>query len=165
MFIVDIQGFQFKDSEYFIKEIAIYNLDTHIVNHTFIRPPNNSSWFSPSVKRHMQWLCNNIHGLDWDDNWFDNDVNRPQTIPLERIENYIHSIIGDCIIMVKGLNKKKILENFLSNIIIDIDKFSCLNLNTLKNDIICDYHCNFHLNNSLNCAKRNVHLLYNWFIK
>ncbi|KAK9694271.1 hypothetical protein QE152_g33633 [Popillia japonica] len=167
MFIVDIQGFQYKESEFIIREIAIYDIESNMIDHALIKLQHAVTWFSPDVRKHMQWCTNNIHGLEWkekDDTGNSNNICKPVYLPQESIGNYLKDIIGNNTILVKGLNKKKALEKFLCNTIIDMDKFNCPNIDSLSNCNL-DTHCGEHINNTLNCAKNNVCALYSWFVK
>lgn len=120
MFIVDIQGFQFKDSEFIIREIAIYDMQTNFVEHKLIKLQHSITWFSPNVRKHMQWCTKNVHGLPWEDRHdSDNNISQPSLLQ-EAIGKYLRDVIDDDIILVKGLNKKKVLEKFLPNIILII---------------------------------------------
>lgn len=88
----------------------------------------------------MKWCCKNIHGIAW-------DSYISEGLPQKSIQNYLKDVIGSGITMVKGL-KKRILEKLLSyNIIINMDRFGCPTINTLKLVEGNYNHCNLHKNN------------------
>ncbi|KAK9744470.1 hypothetical protein QE152_g7673 [Popillia japonica] len=65
MFIIDFQGFQYKDSKYFIKELAIYDTINNKVYHEFIKMKHLFSWFNDRITNDMEYFTKNVHGFEW----------------------------------------------------------------------------------------------------
>lgn len=158
MFILDVQGFQFKDSDFVCKEIAILNQATGQLYHHFINLPIPSKWLSEDFRRQVQWTTQNLHGLDWNSFNF-------SFLPLENITNFIQEIVQTNTVFVKGLNKKVWLCNLINNNIVDMDSLGCPNFKKLKTVLFPNsLHCNTHSINNLFCTRENVFLLNNWFV-
>lgn len=168
LYIIDIQGFQYKDSNFIIKELAIINVNNGLIKHTLIEMQHNMSWFSQDIIKHLDWNTNNTHGLKWK-SW---NLCPMYELPYEKICSYIEEAVGkSAIILVKGLNKKRVLEKILHPNyckIIDMDTFNnCPKLCVLRSMYLYSepYKCNLHENNCLNCSKQNVYLLHQWLVQ
>lgn len=174
MFIIDVQGFQYKNSDFLCREIAIININADKMYHKYVQLPIDLGCLSESFCKHIEWTTRNIHGLLWDDefsSWGDEDsASIPSNyIPLERIALYIRKIIKPHDkIFVKGYEKKRWLSKLICNEIVDLLELGCDDLASLKasNNVTCKNH-NLHCNRDHNllCARENVFLLKNWYNK
>lgn len=158
MIIVDIQGFQYKNSKFLCKEIAI--LKDFLCFHHIVGISMDYNYLCNEMKGQIEWLQQNLHGLSW---------NEKGTISQENISEFLRTIIGehDGSVMVKGLEKKKWLEQYIPNEIVDMESLGCPKLGSLKNTTEKHgkyYHCNMHMNNNLQCSKYNAFTLGNWYI-
>lgn len=155
MYIIDVQGFNYGSDRYMWKEIAIFNMVTETCKHKFLKMPHQLELFNHTVQKHMNWLFRNLHGLEWDSSGDD-------FLSYDELSDFIKSEVKNDVILVKGLEKKRWLETFLGNQIIDLYEIQCPNLDKLK-DVFKSYHCNQHIYNNLNCSMENVYLLFNWY--
>nr|CAI5865162.1 unnamed protein product [Callosobruchus analis] len=130
MFIIDVQGFSC-GSTFICKEIAILN----VANGTY-------------VHKMMGYILRNINGLQW-------STCSNEFLNYEQLSEFTKNTVKDNVVLVKGLEKKKWLERFISNRIIDLHDEGCPNLEKLKT-IFKSYHCNQHFYNDLHCALENV---------
>ena len=122
MFILDVQGFQYKGSEFICKEIAIINTENGDIYNVMVKPLHGTEWFNEKIQNRLVWLTDNIHGLDWNDTGFTH-------ISYEDISSYIINIVKDKTIFVKGHDKKIWLSKFVSNKIEELLSIGCPNLN------------------------------------
>lgn len=164
MYIIEVQGFQYKQSEFTIKELALLNVYDGQCQHFLVEQSHPKDWFSSAVRRHIEYTTNNIHGLDWDSIHI-------MEIPIENLVDCIKTIVGNKVILVKGLNQLKILNRLVPNKIINLENLFCPKFACLRNEHpgfdseSNNYHCNMHQINDLKCAKQHVYLLYEWFKK
>lgn len=158
MFIVDIQGFQYKDSDLICKEIAVININSGERHHHIVNFPYKKEWLEGSFRQHVEWTSNNLTGLDWDQFSFRN-------LPLEGITSFLQGVVENEQVFVKGHQKKIWLNNLISNDIKDLSQLGCKSLGNL-NARSCVIHCNNHFshNNRVQCALQNVLVLRDWYI-
>lgn len=156
MFIIDFQGFQYGSKHFLCKEIALLHVDNGYVVHRFVNLPVDTMQFNSKIRNHMGWLTRNLHGLIL-------DKCDAEYLPYEALADFIKQQVGLEEIAVKGCVKKKWLESFLSNNIVDLFDEGCPALESLKN-IFKSFHCQKHIDNSLNCSLENVYFLYHWYI-
>lgn len=167
MFVVDIQGFQFRNSDFYVRELAILDMANGCMVRKFIKLPHMSS-FERRFQDQVSWTIRHIHGLSWDGGL--------DQLQLEDLGEFLKRTIPcDRAVIVKGQNKKAVLCKFIWNHIIDVDEeLKCPNWKILKSETYnicttcnntCTYHCKGHLFNDLACAQENVHLLDIWYKK
>lgn len=156
MYIIDLQGFNYGKDGYIWKEITIFNMMTESYTHKMIKMSHKFELFNHSTQNLLNWLTNNIHGLNW--NSYNEDF-----LLTEELVDFIKREVKDDVVLVKGADKKKWLLKFLKNQIIDLFEEGCPNLNKLKS-IFKSYHCNQHYHNSLNCSLENVYFIYFWYV-
>lgn len=162
MFIIDLQGFQYDDSEFVIKEIAILDTrDGGTVHHAIFNRPIIKNWFTSTIKEHLDWTTKNIHGLDY--HILDNTY-----LPYEKIYFFIKNIVREENIFVKDIFKKQVLDKILfknNNIVTDMTAMGCPSFTILtKYHPGNKFHCKQHTNNNLKCAHETVNLLYLWYV-
>lgn len=159
MFVIDVQGFNYGNDQHMWREIAIFNTNTETYKHKLVRMPHKLELFNQTTQNHMNWLCNNLHGLEWNTYHYDDY----DLISYEELTDFIkEEVQNDGVILVKGIDKKVWLEKFLSNQIIDLEENRCPSFKKLK-EIFKSYHCNRHYHNNLNCALENVYYLFYWY--
>lgn len=163
MFIIDIQGFHFPQTRKFTcKEIAILNTIDGCVIHRFIDTPIGDNVLNYKTLNHINWVRDNIHGLDWMHQHPDVNI-----LMHEDISNFINKHVNNnnntTLVAVKGAEKKFWLKQFIPNEIIDLQEENCLSLPELKK-IFESRHCLKHTFNMIsNCAVENVFYLYDWY--
>lgn len=106
--IIDIEGFQFKDSPLIIKELCIYDLVSGYLWHTILPPPNMKH--TAETRQHFLQLTNRTHGLHY----------RYNPLNLKRYHqklceaaDLIRKLAPD-VIMAKGLDKANRLSQLLN---------------------------------------------------
>lgn len=165
--IVDLQGFQYKENEFTVKELAVVCCNTNQQAHYFFKPPNPFSSLTQGEKNQYRWLQNNYHGgVKWSDGYIQlSDF----PIILQRLcQNIVHNYgcnvaPQDVIILCKGRLKKNILQTHLRwNKIIDLD--DCFpNIPSLKSLRVPS--CMEHIQPSRShCALANVHYLNKYIV-
>lgn len=162
-YVVDVQGFKVPVNKFILKELVILPLNEHVPQpYSFLfQPPCNWMEIPPKYKRINRWLDFNCHCLQWSYG----------QIPYKLSSVILESLFdGAKTIYVKGLQKKRWLENFVkkSTDVIDMDSMKCPTLLKLQekncNLTPCQYHCRtrgLELK-FINCAERNVNLLTSW---
>lgn len=156
MYVIDLQGFNYGNDSYMWKEISIFDTSNEKYSHKMIKMPHQLSLFNEVIQTHMDWLRDYVHGLDWNSCYGD-------FLLYEELADFIKKRVDNEVILVKGAEKKKWLETFLSNQIIDLHDEGCPNLEELKS-VFKSYHCNEHYFNTLNCSLENVYFLYYWYV-
>lgn len=164
MKFIDIQGFQFKGGKFVCKEIAIYDDAKQILEHRLVTLPICYEHLADEFKWQILWLTLNYHGLEW------NTIDEYKSLSYEQLSTFVsnHIDVND-VIFVKGLEKKKWLEELLVDRcdfeIVDLFKEKCPNLKELKCKFGDNYKCcNKHLGKSkIQCAAQNVLMCNAWF--
>lgn len=155
--ILDVQGFQFKTSPFFCKELAFQSLDGTSTFHNFFNFPTKFHQLNYSEQKHMNWVTHNIHGLEWETN------NSLQYITLHEILHNNQLIQDAHMLVVKGYQKQNWLKLYLpEKNIVNIEIYGCSKLESLRTAAASNgsiFHCNKHLNNFLYCALENIQLL------
>lgn len=149
LFIVDVQGFQYKNSDFICKEIAV--LRNFTCSHVIVNAPINYDQLNQKFKHQVDWLTENCHGLRWDE---------LGTIDYCQVQTYLRNLAADYngAIFVKGMQKKKWLQRYLQNEVIDLEaKFSCP---TRLPEIL--EQCAYHYGYKRRCSRDNVFKLGEW---
>jgi hypothetical protein len=162
MFIVDVQGFQYGANNFICKEIAIINTINGKSDHAILKLPFDKTLFNHRTEKQWNWLTNNLHGLQWDGNWYCN-INYENLLSF--IENFINNDNNDndnkedIVVAVKGAQKKEWLSTLLNREIIDLEEDDYPAFSNLK-EIFKSFHCQKHYFNNLSCSLENVYNLY-----
>lgn len=160
--IIDFQGFQYKDGEFIVKELAAVCSNTKQQAHYIFKPPCPFSSLAHDKKTQYRWLEKNHHGLKWSQGYI-----QLIELPLilhrlcqNAVNNYRHRLLlEDVVVLCKGRMKKNFLLQYLTeNKIMDLDDYlpflpSLKSLNIPK----CLEH--FQYNNVSHCALANAHFL------
>jgi hypothetical protein len=151
MFIVDVQGFQYGTSNFICKEIAIINTINGKSDHAMLKLPFDKTLFNHRTEKQWNWLTNNLHGLQWDGNWYCN-INYENLLSF--IENFININNNndnneDIVVAVKGTQKKEWLSTLLNREIDLEDDYPAFS--NLK-EIFKSIHCQKNYFNNLRCA-------------
>lgn len=167
--IVDIQGFQFKTNPFICKELAIKEFDLqknccHHIKKFVFNYPVIFEYLRSDIKKQIEFLMHKKHGFHWH-----STEETPFLHSYTDFGKIIQSEIIDknyFLVMVKGEQKLKWLENFLpTNLIsiVNLEKYGCPAINKLKNEeISCNFHCSLHCLPGKTCGVENVQLIYNW---
>lgn len=162
VFFVDIQGYQYKNKKFECKELAMKEEDSFGEYHRIIKFSNELSNYNGQIIK--QYIFNErMHGIPY-------DYEDPAVLLKEEdLKSFLMNTIGaEKIIMVKGLQKKKWLEDLLPerNRIINAEDLNCPRLDTFDDFIRttrCNYHQKFNFRSGFNCAQQNVEFLDHWF--
>jgi hypothetical protein len=152
-----MQGFQYGTSNFICKEIAIINTINGKSYHAILKLPFDKTLFNRRIEKQWNWLTNNLHGLQWDGNWYCN-INYENLLSF--IENFINNN-EDIIVAVKDAQKKEWLSTLLNMEVIDLEEDGYPAFSNLK-EIFKSFHCQKHYFNNLNYSLENVYNLYNW---
>jgi len=151
LFIVDLQGFQYRNSEFLCKEITV--LKNYSCFHEIVNFPLHSEQLEKKFKYHINWVTRNIHGLKWDEKG---------SLDLSQMENFLKKMTDDYKgpIMVKGLQKKEWLQRYVSNNVIDMEtEYNCPATIPDIHDYFCSYHHHYK-----RCSRNNVYKLADWYL-
>jgi hypothetical protein len=152
-----MQGFQYGTSNFICKEISIINTINGKSYHAILKLPFDKTLFNRRIEKQWNWLTNNLHGLQWDGNWYCN-INYENLLSF--IENFINNN-EDIIVAVKDAQKKEWLSTLLNMEVIDLEEDGYPAFSNLK-EIFKSFHCQKHYFNNLNYSLENVYNLYNW---
>jgi len=112
---VDFQAFKNLRNEFILKEVTIIDIDKRRDNHFLIRPPQPYNQLPNKLKKRVDFLTNNIHGLEWDSGM----------IGFRNAITLIKGILKDASkIYIKGSERVNYFKKLLSgkeNCIIDLD--------------------------------------------
>lgn len=161
MYIVDVQGFQYKNVLSFMcKEISILNIENASCEHRLIKMPVNYESFSKDIQQQIDWSTTNIHGLQWSTPYDDD-------LAYEDLPSFIKTrFVDGASVFVKGLEKKRWLEQYLpNNNILDLDLYNCPRIKDLVSSSFTGVHCNKHYNNELRCTKHIVYSICRWHVQ
>lgn len=141
-FIIDIQFVVGNEKEYYIKELAVLDLETSSIYHQIFKPKFVYSQLSIEAKRQDYFNYKNINGLRWSDGCLD----------YGEISNWLNMFTGKNII-VRGIDKKRVLQKYLPKTnIIDLEMSK--SLYSCKDPGICCYIHKRRLD--LRCATKTV---------
>lgn len=146
--IIDIQFVIGNRKEYYIKEMAVLQLEPRILKNYIFKPKFHFSNLFSQAKRQNYYIYKNINGLRWEDGDLEYHV----------LFDILKSIQNKEII-VKGLEKKKILQKILpSTVITDFEMETNL-ASCSVNNICCDLHTK-RLN--CRCALKTVYKIHKY---
>lgn len=149
-FIVDIQGFT-SNGEFIPKEIAILSKSGNKLQHYILEPPVSWNDLSKACKKEANWLLRHYHGLYWDSGC----GKFKETLAL------VTDILSPASkIYVKGLRKKKYLENQI-NLPTSVEVIDLIQYPSLKTANFTHFTC-FEHSSPYMCALRNVFVIQNW---
>ena len=154
-FIVDVQGFQYKDSDFICKELTLLPVESCSSEiHIFFKFCIKFEHLEKLLQRQANYLTSHVHGLIWEKN--KNDEEEYTNLSSLLLQSGIHKKSQ---IIVKGLQKKRWLEKILPDFsIMNVEDIGCPSLFSLKKEN--KYHCGKHINNNLSCAYQNAHLIH-----
>lgn len=138
---VDIQSVVGNNRQMFAKELVYMFANSIVPIQYIMKPPYTYQELNQNAVNQNEYSYKNITKLTWDDG----DIDYLQ-LP------YILNNIQDFIIIVKGEQKRKFLQQFLQNtVIIDLDVNT--SLNSLRNYF---HNCPVHDSSFHRCAILNV---------
>lgn len=141
-FIIDLQGFKGPNNQFICKELAIFSLDHHVLNHYLFRTPENLQHRSIT----NMWITDNHHKLRFDDG--DIEYNRIFSI----FDKIALLSLGGGRLLVKGSEKVQWVRQLCrpqNLIIIDLSDLPSLKSSSYSLHPAC-------LANHPNCALQNV---------
>lgn len=166
-FIVDVQGFQFRKSPFYVKEICILNIANGEITHKQVSLPFAPENVTPDFLSHLINCMRRVHGLDYDAFYPEEDIH------YSAFSDFLKDILfrQDSIAYVID-NKDQILKELLSSVRSDfkcrvVGLRQCPQIDNLKCKFTPEgttsFHCNLHFKNGLRCARENALLVHKWF--
>lgn len=156
-YIVDIQGFKRPFNEFVLKELAIVPLEADAMPSVYLfEPPHSWSFLPIKYKCENKWLIQNFHGIPWDKG----------LVPYEEVAEVLRNVLHEASsVYMKGLEKKRWLEKFIPNPIINLEELGCPALQSMGS-IHVNARCSNHsvLPLTDHCAVRNAVILKTWLI-
>lgn len=146
---VDVQGFKIADNKFIVKEVAIL-IDGNRIAHYIFKPPFDWAFLPCECKRQATWLRKNHHGLHWNDGY----------IEFDRLSYLLTTMLQSRIVMVKGLEKKQWLQDFVKDVHIEnAEEYEdcAFRLCDGESEFKCAHHDGV-------CALANVFKLHRWCI-
>lgn len=142
--IIDVQFVIGNGKEYYIKEMALLHLNPLKIENFIFKSPFDFSMLLPQARKQNFFIYKNINGLCWEDG----------DIELSKLEHILKNISENCSrVIVKGIEKKRMLANFLPNNCIE-DLQMETNLDSCFSYGIC---CDLHIKRlKCRCAINNV---------
>ena len=105
-YLVDVQGFKITVNEFVYKEMAIIRLEEDAQPSVYLfKPPYHWDQLLEQNKSENRWLERNFHGILW----------RAGDVPHNEVGRIIRTIVGDCRVYVKGLEKSNWLRRILAD--------------------------------------------------
>ena len=111
--VVDIQCCVNAENVHIPKEVAVLSLTNEYIGHWLVAPPYTEKKLPISVRNTNKWLSRYKHGLEWEDGY----ITKPVLINILRKISKTFDKVYVC-----GKEKKKILEKFIFNEIINIEE-------------------------------------------
>lgn len=157
--VVDIQGFNLP--EFYPKEISFVHGQQQTA-HYLLKPSVPYSTLSSDLKKQIQYLEHNHHGLKYSSGYIsDDDLN-------EILRNHLLNDVVD-VVYVKGHQKKEFLEKRLSYLqeastpsVVNVEYCTLEQVPNFYKDIpLCLNHFNNHSKKYM-CSLRNSLKLYDW---
>lgn len=155
-YIVDVQGFQFIDTDFIPKEISVVNAERGAqVCHLLFKPPIPFDYLEETFVNHIQKTSYDIHGLDWDDG------------------NYAYNTLGTILmtvledakfVILKGPAKQKLFEALLPHAtVINADIYRAPPLKQIIQEYGVEDDCSHHVwGGKRKCSLRTSQSLYFW---
>lgn len=144
---VDLQGFRGNSNNFIPKEIAVVFNDKQYYNF-IIKPPYEFSYLLPEKKKQANWLTKNHHHLQWEDGY----------ASIGSVCEFINANTTNSSVYVKGLEKKRWLEEMLQKNVFNIENvLCCYNLKRLEKEYPDCVRCSSHSHGT--CALKNALLI------
>lgn len=147
---IDVQGFRGNSNNFIVKEIAIVFNANEFINF-IIKPPFEYKYLSSDKQKQVNWLTKNHHHLQWE----------AGSVTFRSVCKFIKANTMDSCVYVKGVEKKKWIEEILHKKVFNIENMNCSNLKNLEKQFpeCIRYNCHNHGI----CALQNAHLLLKFF--
>lgn len=132
-YIIDIQGFQDKNSSFIPKEIAVLAVECNIFSHWIVKSPYNSTELPKPVLATNSYLTCFHHGIEW----FDGEST------LDDVYNALRDVARNALrIYVRGIQKQNLLEEILGRQVLNLEEYNCPSFKNLPriNEHFCFYH-------------------------
>lgn len=116
-YVCDIQCFKSLANNYIMKEVCVVGVDNGVFFHCIVKPPTCYDRLSPEMKKRVDYVTKNIHGLPWDNGSIEEkDV-------IKKIRKILRKADR---VYIKGSERVQYLRNILDfpdDIVIDLDIF------------------------------------------
>jgi hypothetical protein len=155
--ICDIQGFRGFRNEFIIKELAFLSTSGGKAQTYIFKSPYQLAVLPEIQQKVASWVKRFVHGIDWNEGY----------IPYQELKNVIDRVLRNYkTVLVKGLEKKMVIENIMSDKsinVIDMESMCCPKINDLKKSIGSFRMCFYHSKSTDQCANENVRVLLTWY--
>lgn len=152
-YIVDIQGFYAPD--FLPKEICIVAAHSSFMWHCMIRPPTSYERLPPHLKKHVDYVTENIHGLHWDLGY---------TLEVDALNFLKNTLKHADRVYIKGSERVKYLEIILKRPVIDLDMFDYRGPRALNESDYSSCSKYTHRCSRLRCAMKKA-LMYRDYLR
>jgi len=151
--IVEMECFQSKESIYIVKELFI--MRPGITSQYLFRPPYPKKEIPANMRAVQKYCTKKLHGFKWEDGATD--------------YKYLHPILkfrceSAKLILTKGSEKIKFLENILERSVFDLDEVLFKRLDQIQTGTEFSTDC-WYDHENFRCAKKNAYKIYEWFEK
>lgn len=159
--VLDFQSFKDDNNEFVVKEATVIDVTTGtVLFHRLAHPPYDRSLLSEAKRRENRWLTKRYHGLEW---------NVGDTPYVETIDKLRACLDGRSTVYVKGLEKKRFVENNLitysGTSVIDMSDLGCGSLNAVTCSSPGTFRCARHGSADMRCALANCTSLRGWLLR
>lgn len=159
--VLDFQSFKDDNNEFVVKEATVIDVSTGtVLFHRLARPPYDRALLSEAKRQENRWLTKRYHGLEW---------NVGDTPYVETMEKLRTCLDGRCTVYVKGLEKKRFVENKLITYsdtkVIDLSELGCGSLATVTCSSPGTFRCARHGSADMRCALANCTYLRGWLLR
>ena len=114
--MLDLEGFHYKKSPFFIKEVAVCSEEYN--DCVLFQPPRQFEVLSTDEKRAFTWLTRNLHGIDWSAGTY-------SYIYITQICQSICMRNPKAKFYAKGSEKTKLLTELLERPVMDLNDLGC----------------------------------------
>lgn len=150
-FVVEFEGFQI-NRQFVFKELVVYNLNSSIINHFFIKPPFPRELLSATDDKVVRYCETFLHKIKW----------HSGNVRMKDVVQFLSSLPASCVIYTKGQNKAKLLASMFKNFDVkNLEEENCPPITKILVPPETECPLPFHLD-SLNCAhlKANAFATY-----
>jgi len=117
-YVVDFQAFKDGQNRFLLKELAIISCNVNKIVHCIIKPPFGFNFLIlEKQKRHIQWLMENYHGINWEDGYLS---------PRAAMALFRETVRDADILLIKGSERCTFLRKLFPYLtVLDLDDLGC----------------------------------------
>lgn len=108
--VIEVQNYRGNNNGYIVKELAILDLSTDVVNYFLFKPPFPIEWLDEKSLKTYKWLFNHFHHIPWHEGF----------TPYRELKNILKHYCSQYDIMyTTGLEKANWLKMHTTSTVID----------------------------------------------